>query len=189
MAHCTDSRVWKEYVDRERYYELAREASDVPEEPADHTQVNPYSGDKPFFTRGLAHMFYNDSSRTRMVLGNTDDPLRSRRHVRHMMAPREGPLTGTQSQQQRLPSLNLQNVQTSDIAPSSDSRRERSITWRLDTPSEIPELEYISTPQAVARREDKTRGGPLRRYHSARRSKENGRFSRSMNYGKMLLPI
>jgi len=38
-------------------------------------QANPYRGLQPNFARGLSHGFHNDSSRTRLLVGITEEPL------------------------------------------------------------------------------------------------------------------
>lgn len=38
-------------------------------------QVNQYRGLRPYFARGLSHGFHNDSSKTRLLVGITEEPL------------------------------------------------------------------------------------------------------------------
>mmetsp|Transcript_100287 Transcript_100287/g.312482 ORF Transcript_100287/g.312482 Transcript_100287/m.312482 type:complete len:203 (+) Transcript_100287:49-657(+) len=91
MADCTDHRAWVEYLSKEQTLEQSRQMSeDLPDEAHERCRlVNPYVGGSPFFARGLSHMFYNNSAKTRLLLApHSEEPLTSRRHHAHILATR-----------------------------------------------------------------------------------------------------
>mmetsp|Transcript_27072 Transcript_27072/g.62607 ORF Transcript_27072/g.62607 Transcript_27072/m.62607 type:complete len:175 (+) Transcript_27072:59-583(+) len=84
---------WREFLEREQRHDLrvrTYQSNGVStSEDVDLHKVNPYSGQRPFFVRGLANMFSNDSKQTRMLLTPCSEcPLRSPRHAGLMIATR-----------------------------------------------------------------------------------------------------
>mmetsp|Transcript_98719 Transcript_98719/g.156067 ORF Transcript_98719/g.156067 Transcript_98719/m.156067 type:complete len:213 (+) Transcript_98719:48-686(+) len=211
MSHCTDFKAWKECLERERRMDLIRK---VPESTADleaHADlVNPYNA-KRFFAKGLAHMFYNDSAQARLVMApNTTDPLRTQRHRSHMVATREGLGPNGQVVERLskpaidLKPLDLESAQQNNVEDAI--RREKSISWRLQTPSEISCISASVTAEGYTPRQDylaktmwprldkdssplSSPRGSSRSGASSIRKKDRRGFSRTANYGKMLLPI
>jgi len=159
MSHCTDFRAWRQFVDKERDGQMLRQIPEMTGDMSNHVYMaNPYNVNR-FFARGMAHMSYNDSAQTRMLLApNTSDPLRSRAHQTHMVATRDG--LGCQNgptsshpvmsvlrdyvmhppEARPAPGIDfeLEKILADGDGNSSGSHRERAVQWRLTTASEIP---------------------------------------------------
>mmetsp|Transcript_70548 Transcript_70548/g.131992 ORF Transcript_70548/g.131992 Transcript_70548/m.131992 type:complete len:172 (-) Transcript_70548:139-654(-) len=119
----TDS--WREFLEREQRHDLRvrtyQSTGVSSSEDVDLHKVNPYSGQRPFFVRGLANMFSNDSKQTRMLLTPcTECPLRSPRHAGLMIA--------TRAAVERLP----EDVQASNKPPDHSSRQRGQGRARLE---------------------------------------------------------
>ncbi|CAE8707877.1 unnamed protein product, partial [Polarella glacialis] len=76
---------WKEHLVKTNQRDVTRfcvSRQQGPEQYSGSPKVNPFSSSLgPYFGRGLSHMFYNDSSKTRMLVSpNTQEPLVSDRH-------------------------------------------------------------------------------------------------------------
>lgn len=70
---------------------LGRTSALPPLEPAQLEQINPFGTSRPFFARGLAHQFCNDSHNARRLLSPlSEEPLRSPRYVGTIFADRHG---------------------------------------------------------------------------------------------------
>mmetsp|Transcript_19135 Transcript_19135/g.45072 ORF Transcript_19135/g.45072 Transcript_19135/m.45072 type:complete len:193 (-) Transcript_19135:143-721(-) len=70
--------------------ERTRNHPEISDELHEHCHMlNPYAGNGPFFARGLSHMYFNSSAKTRLLISpHTDDPLTSKRHHSHILASR-----------------------------------------------------------------------------------------------------
>mmetsp|Transcript_6568 Transcript_6568/g.14314 ORF Transcript_6568/g.14314 Transcript_6568/m.14314 type:complete len:174 (+) Transcript_6568:85-606(+) len=87
---------WREFLEREQRHDLrvrthqaCVSAGSVSQEDVDLHKVNPFTGERPFFVRGLANMLSNDSKQARMLLTPCSEcPLRSPRHAGLMIATR-----------------------------------------------------------------------------------------------------
>eukprot|EP00931_Biecheleriopsis_adriatica_P111346 TRINITY_DN85708_c0_g1_i1.p1 TRINITY_DN85708_c0_g1~~TRINITY_DN85708_c0_g1_i1.p1 ORF type:complete len:286 (-),score=41.69 TRINITY_DN85708_c0_g1_i1:47-904(-) len=81
MARCTDDYVWKEQLTWQVKREVSRSGGGGWASSSVELKANPFQSARPYFARGLSHSFYNDSSKSRLLLApNSEEPLSSPRH-------------------------------------------------------------------------------------------------------------
>eukprot|EP00927_Polykrikos_kofoidii_P073039 TRINITY_DN69111_c0_g1_i1.p1 TRINITY_DN69111_c0_g1~~TRINITY_DN69111_c0_g1_i1.p1 ORF type:complete len:214 (+),score=24.66 TRINITY_DN69111_c0_g1_i1:143-784(+) len=213
MAHCTDTRCWRDFIDHENTTACQRRKDyehASGEEDQLVAQFNPYNTERPFFTRGRAHMLYNDSSRARMVLAPyTSDPLKTAPFRHHMFASRR-----ETSEHVRL----REDAASADFIPSP---AQRSVSF-VQSPPSVYSSSLGTTSRETERTQTTPRSGRFaaeRTLHPARglrqaslsaRRSEDGKLhrrsavgrgplatprrreahpQRAVAYGKMVLPL
>mmetsp|Transcript_30010 Transcript_30010/g.82333 ORF Transcript_30010/g.82333 Transcript_30010/m.82333 type:complete len:223 (-) Transcript_30010:97-765(-) len=141
--HCTDSMAWREAVDKEWRIEHGRPKDGQETDVQFRGQVNPYGTQQAYFKRGQAHLFNNDSSKTRMVLApHTIDPLRTRQVpvVEKGSVTLAGSTHGT-----------LRSQQQQSRPADGEFKARRSVTIRSRPPSEsaCSSLSRTVTPRSA----------------------------------------
>mmetsp|Transcript_35565 Transcript_35565/g.70314 ORF Transcript_35565/g.70314 Transcript_35565/m.70314 type:complete len:253 (+) Transcript_35565:48-806(+) len=89
-ASCTDYQHWVEHINREFFFENARNQPEAPDDIHSRIDmINPYAAGARYFEKGLANNYWNESAKTRLLISpNTECPMRSRRHTTHIAATR-----------------------------------------------------------------------------------------------------
>merc|ERR1719375_1227872 len=165
MAHCTDPRFWKEQLERETRLAVMKEAPHMPSDIERRAQMmNPYGGRKPFFVKGWANMFNNDSAQARNCIApGSENPLQSRRHLANMLLAR--------NDLERVPEL-------------TEAEKARVVRAASDAPmgkGKAPPPEVPRGMPLSARRQ-------ARKLHSEYVGRSVG-FPRTQQWGKMTIPM
>ncbi|CAJ1337490.1 unnamed protein product [Effrenium voratum] len=120
MSHLVDYAVWKEHLARQQRMDHHRL-----KEVTTTEKDKPFSGNAPYFTRGWAHNFYNDSSKVRMLLRpEASAPGNSIAEKAEAFRPREGSLSARHEEPSRLKLPAVRGTSTPQATPRRDLGRE-----------------------------------------------------------------
>lgn len=90
-----DSKGWNDHLQWQTRRDAQKHPSDASSDDSKSdllsqaNQGNPLRGLRPYFARGLSHGFHNDSSRTRLLIGISEEPLISPSYKKHADSSRQ----------------------------------------------------------------------------------------------------